>query len=122
MQESIMNTSDDNVLLLAKYASTSDAGDFAALVDRYQSLVYGACLRVLCNSSDAEDVTQECFLQLARKAGQIKIPLAAWLHRNATCMSIDHKRRLAAEARRETEYSRNKPSGGAALAEIARHI
>lgn len=38
-----------------------------ALYDRYSNLVYGLALRVLSNSEEAEDVTQEIFLSLWHK-------------------------------------------------------
>ncbi|NJN59039.1 MAG: sigma-70 family RNA polymerase sigma factor [Leptolyngbyaceae cyanobacterium SL_5_9] len=38
-----------------------------ALYDRYSNLVYGLALRVLSNSEEAEDVTQEIFLALWHK-------------------------------------------------------
>lgn len=37
------------------------------LYDRYGSLVYGLALRVLKNSQEAEDLTQEIFLNLWHK-------------------------------------------------------
>jgi RNA polymerase sigma-70 factor (ECF subfamily) len=40
----------------------------AALYDRYAGLVYGLALKVLASTSEAEDLTQEVFLTLARSS------------------------------------------------------
>lgn len=40
---------------------------FRQLVGRYQPMVYGLCLKMLCSEPDAEDATQDCFVR-------------AWLH------------------------------------------
>ncbi len=45
-----------------------DRTAFGALYDRYAALVYAIALRTLGNVQDAEDLTQDVFLQLARSA------------------------------------------------------
>lgn len=45
---------------------------FHQLVTRYQHRVFAICLRQLGSRSDAEDVTQETFLNLARRADQFR--------------------------------------------------
>ena len=75
-----MKITDEHLLLLDRYARTGDAEAFTELVRRYRSMVYSTCLRVLGNPSDAEDVTRECFLSLARGSDrQWGIPHAAHL-------------------------------------------
>ena len=41
-----------------------DAAGLEALYDRYATLVYSLALRIVRNTSDAEDVTQEAFAQV----------------------------------------------------------
>lgn len=59
-------------------------GDPAAvqtLVDRFQSDVYGLCLRLLHHRQDAEDVTQEVFLRVFRSLRRWdgERPLKPWI-------------------------------------------
>lgn len=69
----------DDTLLLRRYAEGQDAEAFAELVRRYAGMVYGTCLRITRNAHDAEDVVQESFLELARRAGSVQKP-GPWLH------------------------------------------
>ena len=43
--------------------AAGDAAGLEALYDRYATLVYSLALRIVRNTSDAEDVTQEAFAQ-----------------------------------------------------------
>lgn len=67
---------------IVRYGQCKDAESFAAIVDQYQSMVYATCMRRLRNRDDADDVTQEVFLSLAKHASQISSGnLGGWLHR-----------------------------------------
>jgi len=90
-----------DVALLRLYAKGRDPEAFAELIKRHAGLVYGTCKRVLGNDDDAQDVSQECFLELARKAGSVRSSLPAYLHYMARNRSIDAIRK--ASARRITE-------------------
>ena len=61
----------NDVALLEQYAQTRDAEAFAELVRRYAGAVYGTCLRTTGDPYDTEDVAQECFMELARRAGSV---------------------------------------------------
>lgn len=56
----------DIELLNALKAGRADA--LSTLYDRYASLIYGLASRILNNSEEAEDVTQDVFLKLWRSA------------------------------------------------------
>jgi len=84
--------------LLEKWIMTRDADAFAEIVSRYSALVYGTCKRVIGNPNDAEDVAQECFIELARLKRAIRPSLGGWLHTAATRRSLD---RIKAETRRK---------------------
>lgn len=103
---------ENDLLLLRRFADTGDAEAFSELVGLYQHFVYAACLRVLGNADDAEDVAQECFLRLTRQAGAVRSSVAGWLHRKATTMSIDEKRRQTARKRREEVHVQMDSSNG----------
>jgi len=86
--------------LLARYAERGDADAFRALVERHEDMVFAACNRILRNAADAEDAAQDCFLQLTRKAAQLRAPIAGWLHRVAVRMSLKLLRRDSRPPRR----------------------
>lgn len=68
----------------------------AHLFDRYSSLVYSVALRILRDTAQAEDVTQEVLIQVWRNPGSF-VPgrgsLGAWLVVVARNRSIDVLRR-----------------------------
>lgn len=71
--------------LLREFASRRSETAFAALVERHLNLVYGVAFRALGETAAAQDVTQEVFVTLARKAVWLgsEVSLAGWLHRTA---------------------------------------
>ena len=84
--------------LLQRYLDDRDPDAFAEIVREHASMVYGTALRIVGNESDAEDVAQECYLELARKAGTIKDSVGGWLHTLTTRRAIN---RVRGEARRK---------------------
>lgn len=94
-----MNSSDLDPLRL--YCQCRDAEAFAVLVNSYSRLVYGAALRILGSEHEAEDVAQECFVELAQKAGTIRGSVAGWLHSLATSRSLDRIRSETSRRKRE---------------------
>ncbi|HEY6251656.1 MAG TPA: sigma-70 family RNA polymerase sigma factor [Candidatus Angelobacter sp.] len=94
-----MPNSNDEAALVDRIRS----GDETAMADmyaRYSGIVYGVALRVLGNTTAAEDVLQEIFLQLWRNpnafdANRGKLP--AWLAVIARNRAIDHLRKRPPE-------------------------
>jgi RNA polymerase sigma-70 factor (ECF subfamily) len=77
-----------------------DQSAMADLYDRYSGVVYGVALRVLANTTAAEDVVQEVFLQLWRNPQVFNAErgrLAPWLAVIARNRAIDHLRKRPAE-------------------------
>jgi RNA polymerase sigma-70 factor, ECF subfamily len=66
-------------------AKQGDAEAFEALYHLHKRRVYALCLRMTANTSAAEDLTQEAFLQLFRKIGTFRgeSAFSTWLHRMA---------------------------------------
>jgi RNA polymerase sigma-70 factor, ECF subfamily len=64
-------------------AQGGDPQAFEFLYDLHGRRVYALCLRMVGNPSDAEDLTQEAFLQLFRKIGTFRgeSAFSTWLHR-----------------------------------------
>ncbi|MET0645635.1 MAG: RNA polymerase sigma factor [Pyrinomonadaceae bacterium] len=68
---------------LAQRAAQGDMQAFEELFRLYRRLVYGLCLRMTQDVSEAEDVTQEVFVLLFRKIGGFRgeANFTTWLHR-----------------------------------------
>jgi RNA polymerase sigma-70 factor, ECF subfamily len=83
-------------------ASAGEAAAFAALVRRYQRIVFSIALRMLGDRHRAEDLAQEVFLQLYRSLEGIgsDAHLAFWLRKVAVNRAID---RIRQEARYDNE-------------------
>jgi len=66
-------------------AKQGNAEAFEALYDLHKRRVYSLCLRMTANTAEAEDLTQEAFLQLFRKIGTFRgeSAFSTWLHRMA---------------------------------------
>jgi RNA polymerase sigma-70 factor (ECF subfamily) len=64
-------------------AKAGDGAAFEALYNLHRRRVYSLCLRMTANTAEAEDLTQEAFLQLFRKIGTFRgeSAFSTWLHR-----------------------------------------
>ncbi len=84
----------DGALISAIRSGNQDA--MAQLYDRYSSVVYAVALRVLGETSAAEDVLQEIFMQLWRNPGAFdpgRGNLAPWLAVIARNRAVDTLRK-----------------------------
>jgi RNA polymerase sigma-70 factor (ECF subfamily) len=66
-----------------RLAQAGDAAAFEFLYRLHSRRVYALCLRMVNNPADAEDLTQEAFLQLFRKISSFRgeSAFSTWLHR-----------------------------------------
>jgi RNA polymerase sigma factor (sigma-70 family) len=66
---------------LVRRSLRGEAEAVQALVDRFQTMVYGLCVRLLNDRHEAEDVTQEVFLRVFRslKGWDASRPLKPWI-------------------------------------------
>ena len=87
-----------------------DPDAFARIAARYAGLVFGTCLRVLRNRADAEDASQECFLELLRIDPPDLQSFGAFLHTLAVRRSLDLAKRGRRRGAREERYAREKPA------------
>jgi RNA polymerase sigma-70 factor (ECF subfamily) len=88
-------TPNDDAELLEK-VQRGDESAMASLFDRYSRIVYSVALRVLRESSAAEDVMQEIFMQVWRSPNSFvaaRGSLGGWLAVVARNRSIDALRR-----------------------------
>jgi RNA polymerase sigma-70 factor (ECF subfamily) len=68
-----------------RLAQQGDAGAFEQIYRLHSRRVYALCLRMVGNTAEAEDLTQDAFLQLFRKIGTFRgeSAFSTWLHRLA---------------------------------------
>jgi len=76
-------------------AKSGDAQAFQVLFDRHKRRVYSLCLRMTANTAEAEDLTQEAFLQLYRKIATFRgeSAFSTWLHRLSVNVVLMHLRK-----------------------------
>src|SRR6476660_2590631 len=89
----------DDAALIARMRA-GDQSAMADLYDRYSGVVYAVALRVLANTTAAEDVVQEVFLQLWRNPQAFDADrgrLAPWLAVIARNRAIDLLRKRPIE-------------------------
>jgi RNA polymerase sigma-70 factor, ECF subfamily len=84
-------------LELVKRAQEGDSDAFAALFHAHKGRVYSICLRMTNNTAQAEDLTQDAFLQVFRKLDTFKgnSALSTWLYRIAVNTVLMHFRKKA---------------------------
>jgi RNA polymerase sigma-70 factor, ECF subfamily len=76
-------------------AKQGDEEAFSALYEAHKRRVYSLCLRMTGNTAEAEDLTQEAFLQLFRKISTFRgeSAFSTWLHRLAVNVVLMHLRK-----------------------------
>jgi len=97
--------SPSDAALLDRWIVFRDVDAFQDHVIRHTAMVYGACLRVLNNAGDAEEVSQECFLELALKPARVRESVGGWLHGVATRKSLARKRSEGRRRHREHAFA-----------------
>jgi RNA polymerase sigma-70 factor (ECF subfamily) len=83
----------DADLVRAALEGNEDA--FATLFNAHRTKVYSLCLRMTSNTAEAEDLTQDAFLQVFRKLGTFRgdSALSTWLYRVAVNTVLMHFRK-----------------------------
>ena len=68
---------------------------FKTVVDLYQDMVYNTILSIVQVEEDAEDVTQEVFVQVYQSIDSFKgdAKFSTWLYRIAIAKALDHEKR-----------------------------
>ncbi len=81
-EAAIPESAEGTILALAQ---SGDHHAFAQLYAQHKRRIYSLCLRMVGNAAEAEDLTQEAFLQLHRKIGTFRgdSAFSTWLHRMA---------------------------------------
>lgn len=75
---------------IVRVAQTGDIEALTWLYDKYRRRIFNLCLRMIRDHADAEDLTQDVFVQLFRKISTFREQSAfsTWLHRLAVNMVL----------------------------------
>jgi len=76
-------------------AQQGDADAFESLYNSHRKRVYSLCFRMVRDTSDAEDLTQQTFLSVFRKINTFRgdSSFSTWLHRVAVNTVLQHLRK-----------------------------
>ncbi|HXG68355.1 MAG TPA: RNA polymerase sigma factor [Blastocatellia bacterium] len=90
---------------LARAAAAGDAEAFRKIYEQHHRRVYSLCLRMLGDAVQAEDLTQEVFLQVFRKIGSFRGDSAftTWLHRLTVNQVLMHLRKRGVKLEHTSE-------------------
>ncbi|HET8561948.1 MAG TPA: sigma-70 family RNA polymerase sigma factor, partial [Marmoricola sp.] len=97
----------DQLVELIGRSARGDEGAFAQLYDATSSRVHGLVLRVVRDPAQAEEVTQEVYLQVWRTASRFdeqQGSALAWLMTLAHRRAVDRVRSAEAASRQDTTY------------------
>lgn len=99
-----------------------DEQALSALYDRYRLILFGLILRILHSQQEAEDVLQEVFLQVWRRASDFDETRGrpfTWLVTLARSRAIDRLRSLGSRERTAQEAARSVPDSISTAADDA---
>ena len=90
---------------LAQRAASGEMGAFEEIYQKHHRRVYSLCLRMTQNPPEAEDLTQEVFIQLFRIIGSFRGESAftTWLHRMTVNQVLMHFRKRSNKDEKLTE-------------------
>ena len=93
-------------------AKNGDADAFEYLYRTHCKRVYGLCLRMIKNPAEAEDLTQQAFLQVYRKIGTFRgeSGFSTWLYRVTANIVLMHLRRKKPMAIPAEDLDRRSPN------------
>lgn len=72
-----------------------DETAFKKLVDEWQDMVYNTALGIVQNADDADDITQEVFIQVYQSVSSFKgdSKFSTWLYRITLSKALDHEKK-----------------------------
>ena len=73
-----------------------DPPAFKRLVDEWEDMVYNTAVGIVQNPEDADDITQEVFIQVYQSVSSFKgdSKLSTWLYRITVNRSLDHLKKM----------------------------
>ena len=90
---------------LCRLAADGNIAAFEVLYQRYHRRTYSLALRMTNSQTEAEDLTQEVFIQLFRKIGSFRgdSAFSTWLHRMTVNQVLMHFRRRSFKNEKTSE-------------------
>jgi RNA polymerase sigma-70 factor, ECF subfamily len=90
---------------LCRLAAEGNVAAFEIIYQRYHRRTYSLCLRMTSSQTEAEDLTQEVFIQLFRKIGSFRgdSAFSTWLHRMTVNQVLMHFRRRSVKNEKTSE-------------------
>lgn len=90
---------------LCRLATAGNLVAFEMIYQRYHRRTYSLALRMTGSQTEAEDLTQEVFIQLFRKVGSFRgdSAFSTWLHRMTVNQVLMHFRRRSVKNERTSE-------------------
>jgi RNA polymerase sigma-70 factor (ECF subfamily) len=90
---------------LCRLAADGNISAFELIYERYHRRTYSLCLRMTSNPTEAEDLTQEVFIQLFRKISSFRgdSAFSTWLHRLTVNQVLMHFRRRSVKNEKTSE-------------------
>lgn len=92
-------------IALCRMAAAGNIQAFELIYERYHRRTYSLCLRMTSSQTEAEDLTQEVFIQLFRKIGSFRgdSAFSTWLHRLTVNQVLMHFRRRSVKNERTSD-------------------
>jgi RNA polymerase sigma-70 factor (ECF subfamily) len=90
---------------LCRMAAAGNIAAFELIYQRYHRRTYSLTLRMTSSQTEAEDLTQEVFIQLFRKVGSFRgdSAFSTWLHRLTINQVLMHFRRRSVKNEKTSE-------------------
>ena len=90
---------------LCRLAAGGNLAAFEIIYQRYHRRTFSLCLRMTSSQTEAEDLTQEVFIQLFRKIGSFRgdSAFSTWLHRMTVNQVLMHFRRRSVKNEKTSE-------------------
>ncbi len=78
-----------------------DASAFKSLIEEWEDMVYNTAVSIVQNPDDADDITQEVFMQAYQSVSSFKgeSKLSTWLYRITVNRSLDHLKKMKRKKR-----------------------
>ena len=78
-----------------------DESAFTKLVDEWQDMVYNTAVSIVQNAADADDITQEVFIQVYKSISSFKgdSKFSTWLYRITLGKALDHEKKKKRQKR-----------------------
>ena len=99
-------------------ASQGDVGAFEKIYKMYFRFVTNVAFRVVSNAEDAQEVTQEVFMNIYRKLKSFRYEssLKTWVYRITINHAINYSKKMNKEHHQRIEYPEMLPAQGTPLA------